>query len=266
MRNFTGAAGTLDIRAVAWSRDATHVYVGSDDGSLRVFNIDTSECVVLKGHSDSIRCIVTNVRNRSNLIATASYDHSVRIWDVDTGECTHVVNHGFPVESVRLLPGNTMMVTVGNTRMKVWNVPTVENTDIHPLSTTIAHTKSITALTITRYSGGGANATEPVRIVTGGADGHVKIYDAVTLRVVHGWKYTSAITALKISPDKKTIVVGCSDGVVYIKSRDDTEATSVTAKKAKPRPVSGTQAHTHAPHTHTPLAQNFGVGVSKGGS
>ena len=43
-------------------------------------------------------------------------------------------------------------------------------------------------------------------------------------------------TAVAISPDKKTVVVGCSDGVVYIKSRDDTEHTALTAKKPKPKP------------------------------
>jgi U3 small nucleolar RNA-associated protein 15 len=238
VRNFSGEAGKQDIRAVAWSLDGGSVYAGGDDGTLRIFNVDTSECTQLKGHTDSIRAIATNVLSQPNLIATCSYDHTIKIWDLTEGVCTHTLNHGYPVECIELLPSNTLLVSCGSTRVKTWSLPVAdsEGGGAEPLSTTIAHTKSITALTITAYTGAGDSAAAPVRIVTGGADGHVNIYDAITMKVVHGWKYQAAVTAVAISPDKKTVVVGCTDGVVYIKSRDDTEFTAETRKKSKPRP------------------------------
>ena len=55
---------------------------GSRDWTLRVWDMDTGLCRhVLRGHSDSVRCLEVNGR----YAVSGSYDHTVRVWDYQHG-------------------------------------------------------------------------------------------------------------------------------------------------------------------------------------
>ena len=56
------------------------------DGAVRVWNVETRECVLtLEGHRCTVYSVAFN-HNGTKLVSGAS-DHTVRIWDLKTGKC-----------------------------------------------------------------------------------------------------------------------------------------------------------------------------------
>ncbi|KAL0076738.1 WD40-repeat-containing domain protein [Phycomyces blakesleeanus] len=64
--------------------NGTSIYTGGQDGKVRIWNGLTGECLsVLKGHTDVIRSIDC----LGDKILTGSYDCTLRVWDSNTGQC-----------------------------------------------------------------------------------------------------------------------------------------------------------------------------------
>ncbi len=67
---------------------------GSSDKTVRVWDVDTGECVrVLSGHSSWVRSVSSGIVDCSGrqLLASASWDRTIRLWDAVTGECVRVL-------------------------------------------------------------------------------------------------------------------------------------------------------------------------------
>ena len=61
----------------------------SCDGSIRVFEVESGECVnVLRGHESIVMSAVFNYND--TMIVSASCDGTIRIWDVESGECLNI--------------------------------------------------------------------------------------------------------------------------------------------------------------------------------
>ena len=84
------------------SPDGRRVVSGSDDKTLKVWDVATGECVVTpRGHSSYVRCgvrctfVMTCLRRRSRAlpfpdgrrVVSGSEDKTLKVWDVATGEC-----------------------------------------------------------------------------------------------------------------------------------------------------------------------------------
>ena len=50
--------------------------------------------------------------------------------------------------------------------------------------------------------------------LSGGLDGHVKVYSAHTFAVTHGLKYDAPVLCLALSPKNEELVVGTSDRIL----------------------------------------------------
>ena len=58
---------------------------GSSDESIKIWNIDTGECIrTLTGHTNSVYSLQLLANNK---LASGSSDATIKIWNVDTGEC-----------------------------------------------------------------------------------------------------------------------------------------------------------------------------------
>ena len=85
------------VYSVALSPDASLIASCSNDRTVRIFpaasvlaDRDSSGGLVMKGHSNAIRCCAFNTS--SSLLSTASWDGDVRIWDVVSGACVRTIS------------------------------------------------------------------------------------------------------------------------------------------------------------------------------
>jgi predicted Zn finger-like uncharacterized protein len=93
---------TKDVRSVFLSADGRRAISGSWDKTLRLWNVDTGECLqTFSGHTDSVRSVCLTPDGLRAL--SWSWDKTLRLWDTDTGECLQtLLGHFNYVNSVFL--------------------------------------------------------------------------------------------------------------------------------------------------------------------
>ena len=77
----------FSVNSVAFSPDGRHIVSGSDDKTIRVWNVQTGDQMgnPLQGHRDSIQSVAFSPDRRH--IISGSYDKTIRVWD-----STHIDN------------------------------------------------------------------------------------------------------------------------------------------------------------------------------
>ncbi|KAJ7143935.1 WD40-repeat-containing domain protein [Mycena epipterygia] len=82
-RELTGHSNR--VRCVAFAQDGTRLASGSDDKTIRVWNVSTGEKErTFSGHSAWVRSVIFSPNG--SRIASGSDDGTIRIWNVSTGE------------------------------------------------------------------------------------------------------------------------------------------------------------------------------------
>jgi U3 small nucleolar RNA-associated protein 15 len=225
MRTMKGHTGP--VHAVRWAPGGMHLLSASDDKSVRVFDVPTGECMWARaaGHADYARSASASPMS-PNIWASGAYDRTVCIWDTRSDDQRPVLrlDHGVvgPVEDVVFMPGGCLLLSAGGNEIKVWDIThgtrggrSTSSDDrlppgcVHRLSN---HQKTITCLALD-------NSTSS-RLLSGGLDGHVKIYSAQTFAVTHGLKYDAPVLCFALSPKNDQLVVGTSGGVLATRQRD----------------------------------------------
>jgi WD40 repeat protein len=76
---------TSAVNELVMTKDGTHVITASKDATLRVWDVQTGECLhVLEEHMDSV--VGLHLEEASNLLASYSLDQSLVTWDFQRGE------------------------------------------------------------------------------------------------------------------------------------------------------------------------------------
>ncbi|KAF3933125.1 Beta-TrCP [Dactylella cylindrospora] len=182
----------------------------SDDTSVRIWDIPSQEPTnIFMGHTDYVRA-GTFLPGSSGTVISGSYDGTVKLWDprISTssasGGCVMTFTHAHAVESVVPMIGGTTILSSAGNMVNVLDI--VAAKALKQLSN---HQKTVTAV---------ATASNN-RILSGGLDGHVKVYETREWKVVHGFKYPEPVLCLGVSPDDKHLVVGMSNGMLSIRTR-----------------------------------------------
>lgn len=181
----------LPVRVVRFSAiEPARVLTGGDDKTVVLWDVPTGERIrVLSGHTDYVRDAVFHPRD-SNVVVTGSYDGTVRVWDLSAPSGSGQVlrfKHGSPVEKVFVFPSGTVCVSLGGNKMKVWNLASGQS---RPVRTVVSPAKEFTCI---------AANSNCSRILCGGLDGHVRIYNVETWKVVHIVRFPGPILSVALS-------------------------------------------------------------------
>jgi WD40 repeat protein len=72
--------------AVSFSKDNKFVVSGSWDNTLKLWNVQTGECIrTFNGHTGDVRSVSFSIEDK--FVVSGSYDTTLKLWNVETGEC-----------------------------------------------------------------------------------------------------------------------------------------------------------------------------------
>lgn len=229
------------VQVTRWSpTDLTTLLSASDDTTVRLWDLPSAKSITaLTGHGDYVRTAA--FLPNSPVIVSGGYDGCIKLFD-PRAESRAVLTfcHPAPVEVVLPMLAGTMVLAASGPNVYVWDIVAAK------LVTTLQnHQKTITALGLTT---GLESKQHERRVLTGGLDGHVKIYDPTSWKVTYGIKYPSPVLAIGVAPDEKNLVVGMVGGLLSIRTRtsgrekhrlkEKERALDLIAAGLDPRPTS----------------------------
>ena len=201
-RILTGHTGP--VRTVAVSQDGARAVSGSDDGTVRVWDLATGrEEAVLTGHTDWVRAVA--VSQDGARAVSGSDDGTVRVWDLATGrEEAALTGHAGEVFSVALTPDGALAVSGGSDRtVRVWDLATGSERAV-----LAGHTRPVWSVAIT---------PDGARAVSGSGDGTLRVWDLATgneQAVLTG--HAGEVYSVALTPDGALAVSGSGDGTVRV--------------------------------------------------
>lgn len=191
--------------------DKVHVLSGGDDVTVRLWDVSVgSQVMRMDGHADYVRAAGVNPASPDTW-ATGGYDHQVVCWDVRSGESTLKLDHGAPVESLSFFPAGTLLVSAGGNQLCVWDM--LGGGRLLKRITNFQKTVSCVLLSPVA----GPDSLAAPRMLAGSLDGHVKIFELDTFKVVAASRYPSPVLSLGLDPACSTLAVGMTDGTLAIR-------------------------------------------------
>ena len=106
------------VTSLVFSSDGTSLVSGSDDGTVKLWDVQTGGVVkTFSGHSNTV-CSVS-ISADSTMIASGSDDNTIHLWDIQTGECYHVIEQWNTVDQVCFSPTDPQCL-LSNSDYKIW--------------------------------------------------------------------------------------------------------------------------------------------------
>ena len=173
---------------------------GSYDKSIKIWNIDTGECILtLTGHSQEIHSLQLLANNQ---LASGSSDMTIKIWDMNLGECIRtLIGHSGWIVSLELLPNNKIASGSGDSFIKIWNVDSGEC-----IETLEGHSRAVRALQLLTDS----------KVASGSEDDSIKFWDIDSGECICTLLgHSAAVLSLQLLSDIK-LASGSTDNSIMI--------------------------------------------------
>ncbi|KAI9048423.1 hypothetical protein LZ554_007259 [Drepanopeziza brunnea f. sp. 'monogermtubi'] len=192
--------------------EMTTLMSASDDRTVRLWDLPSQESTTkFIGHSDYVRSGCFLPGTMSNMLVTGSYDMTVRLWDPRTAtKAAMTFKHAAPIEAVLPLPSGTTILAAADNQISVLDL--VAGKPLHLLKN---HQKTVTSLCL---------ASNGTRLVSGGLDGHIKVFETSQWNIVAGSKYPSPVLSVNViasgpNQEDRILAVGMQSGGLSVKTR-----------------------------------------------
>jgi len=215
------------VRTTSWTCDGLHMLTGSDDRTVKRWDIGTQDVVWSSTdagveenkHSDYVRCVNASPTS-SDVFISGSYDHTVKMWDRRQPKCVFTFAHDSPVQHCDITSSGTMMISAAGNELCVWDLLQLSTNSGSgkklPMHKFSSHQKDISSFCFDRYCSN--------RLLSCGLDGHIKIYNMATMQVAHGLQYPDPLVSIAIAQDHRKMVIGHANGTLTARNRRDDSA------------------------------------------
>ena len=192
------------VRSVAVSPDGRHIVSGSDDKTLRVWELETGRCLhTLQGHTESVNSVAVSPGGRH--IVSGSGEKTLRVWELETGRYIHTLQgHTGGVCSVTVSPDGQHIVSGSHDKtLRVWELGT--GRCLHTLQ---GHTSFVDSVAV---------SPDGQHIVSGSSDKTLRVWEFGTGRCLHTLQgHTDGVYSVAVSPDGRYIVSGSGDKTLRV--------------------------------------------------
>ena len=198
VRVLTGHSGP--VRAVAVTPDGGRIVSGSDDQTLRCWDLQTGQTTqVLRGHTGAVTALAVTPDGRQTV--SASDDKTVRIWDLQTGQARVLTGHTDDVDSVAILPGGRRFVSGSHDgELRIWDFETGQTVSVLGPHT---HAMVFDSLAVT---------PDGRRAITGLTDGTLRVWDLGTGQIVSVLTgHTALVDSVALTPGGHRAISGSWD-------------------------------------------------------
>ncbi|KAF8130208.1 WD40 repeat-like protein, partial [Boletus edulis] len=196
------------VTSVAYSADGGHIVSGSVDGTIRIWNTATGQCVAgpIEGHTYLVWCVAYSPDGRH--IVSGSFDKTIKVWNVTTGQCVAgpFEGHTSSVTSIAYSPDGRHIVSGSHDKtIRIWNV-TIGQSVADPFE---GHTDPVFSV---------AYSPDGCCVVSGSSDKTIRVWNSTTGHCVAGpfEGHTNFVRSVAYSPDGRHIVSGSWDKTIRI--------------------------------------------------
>jgi len=203
-RELTGHEGW--VKSVAVSPDGTWATTGSEDKTVKIWDLETGACrATLKGHAGEVNSVAVTPDGKR--ILSASDDTSVRVWDASSGrELLKLDEHRGAVLSVTALWDNARVLSGGWDGLRLWDLSSGKC-----LETLECGTDDTQDVFSTAVDPAGARA------LSGHGDGRVQLWDLKTCKCLAFLRgHSDSVRSVPITPDGLFAVSGSDDRTIKV--------------------------------------------------
>ena len=194
---------TDDVISVTFSPDGKTLASGSDDRTVRLWDVNTGQVkTTLRDHTSGVTSVVYSPDGKT--LASGSGDRTVKLWDVNTGQVkTSLRDHTSGVTSVVYSPdGKTLASGSDDRTVRLWDVNTGQ------VKTTLRdHRGRVTSVTF---------SPDGTTLASASWDRTVKLWDVNTGQIKASLEHRKSVTSVVYSPDGKTLASGSWDDTVRL--------------------------------------------------
>ena len=201
---FTLKGHTDVVKSVAFSPDGKYIASGSDDNTIKLWDVATGECVkTFEVHTNYVYSVAFSPDGK--YIASGSSDDTIKLWDVAIGECVNTFEgHTDAVISVAFSPDGKYIASGSvDKTIKLWDVAKGEC-----VKTFEGHANMVNSVAFSPDGG---------YIASGSLDNTIKLWDVAKgecVKTFEGHKYS--VESVAFSPEGKFIASGSWDSTIKL--------------------------------------------------
>lgn len=216
------AAGGPAVRSLAVSADGKLIATGEASGAIKLWDAAAlKEPRTLVGHAGAVTGLAFVDGGK---LASTSEDKTVRLWNAADGAELAKIEAPAPGTSLVALPGGQLATGHADNLIRRWTLPTEAGGAIAAAGDIAGHTAAIASLAVL--------GSEKPQLVSGSADGTVRIWNLDDNKQVREIAHGAAVTAVAARPDGKQLASAGADNQIKLWNAADGAVWASPDKRA----------------------------------